>query len=163
MVIYLSTFVASLFRQATRLLVRSPIFYGGLRCANPPYGADSWQQTGWVSAYLVLFMRYHKRVYRSSIASGSQCMQAILLSREEVARRAKQLYESSIRQKVETEENIGKMVIIDIETGDYEVDKTGLQASRNLSKKHPNARLFGIRIGYNVAVSFGGVMERVQK
>ena len=35
-------------------------------------------------------------------------MQAILLSREEVARRGKQLYESSIRQKVEIEENVGK-------------------------------------------------------
>lgn len=90
-------------------------------------------------------------------------MQAILLSREEVARRAKHLYESEIRQTVETEENIGKMVIIDIETGDYEVDKMGLQASRNLSQKHPNARLFGIRIGYNVAISLGGVMERVYK
>lgn len=72
-------------------------------------------------------------------------------------------YENGIRQKIEVEENIGKMIIIDIETGDYEVDKMGLQASRNLSKKHPNARLFGIRIGYNVAVSFGGVMERVDK
>lgn len=59
-------------------------------------------------------------------------MEAILLSREEVARRAKQLYESAIRQKVEVEENIGKMVIIDIETGDYEVDETGLQAAHNL-------------------------------
>jgi len=37
-------------------------------------------------------------------------MQAIFLSREEVAHRARQLYENSIRQKVETEENIGKMV-----------------------------------------------------
>ena len=90
-------------------------------------------------------------------------MQSILLSREEVARRAKELYENSIRQKVELEENIGKMVIIDIETGDYEVDRNGLKASRNLKEKHPNARLFGIRIGYNVAVSFGGVMERVSK
>jgi hypothetical protein len=90
-------------------------------------------------------------------------MQAILLSREEVAQRAKHLYESIIREKVEIEENIGKMVIIDIETGDYEFDKTGLQASRNLSKKHPNARLFGIRIGYNIAVSLGGVMERDHK
>ena len=89
-------------------------------------------------------------------------MQAILLSREEVARRARQLYESSIRQKVETEENIGKMVIIDIETGDYEVDKTGIKAAHNLNTKHPYARLFGICIGYNVAASFGGgVMERV--
>ncbi|MGC9526947.1 MAG: hypothetical protein ACP5D7_15545 [Limnospira sp.] len=90
-------------------------------------------------------------------------MQAILLSREEVARRAKQLYENSIRQQVESENDIGKMVIIDIETGDNEVDETGLQAARNLRKKHPNARLFGIRIGYNVAVSFGGVMERVRQ
>jgi predicted transcriptional regulator len=108
-------------------------------------------------------VRYYGEVQRGSVAIGSQRMQAILLSREEVARRAKQLYENGIRQKVEVEENIGKMVIIDIETGDYEVDKTGLQASRNLSKKHPNARLFGIRIGYNVAVSFGGLMERVDK
>jgi hypothetical protein len=90
-------------------------------------------------------------------------MQAILLSREEVARRAKQLYESGIRQEVETEDNIGKMVIIDIETGAYEVDETGLKAARNLSAKHPYSRLFGICIGYNVAASFGGVMERVNR
>jgi hypothetical protein len=88
-------------------------------------------------------------------------MQAILLSREEVARRAEQLYDSRIRQEVEIEENIGKMVIIDIETGGYEVDETGLQAAHNLYAKHPFARLFGIRIGYNVAASLGGVMERV--
>lgn len=109
------------------------------------------------------FGLYYRGVQQGGVAIGSQVMQAILLSREEVARRAKQLYESSIRQQVEVEENVGKMVIIDIETGDYEVDETGLKASRNLSKKHPNARLFGIRIGYNVAVSFGGVMERVYK
>ncbi|MCY7277344.1 MAG: hypothetical protein LH702_27335 [Phormidesmis sp. CAN_BIN44] len=88
-------------------------------------------------------------------------MQAILLSGEEVAKRANRLYDSEIRQKVETAENIGKMVIIDIGTGDYEVDETGLQAAHNLYAKHPYARLFGIRIGYNVAASLGGVMERV--
>lgn len=88
-------------------------------------------------------------------------MQAILLSSEEVAKRAYQLYESKIRSTVETEANLGKMVIIDIETGDYEVDETGLPAAHNLYAKHPYARLFGIRIGYNVAASLGGVMERV--
>ncbi|WP_293352778.1 MULTISPECIES: hypothetical protein [unclassified Microcoleus] len=88
-------------------------------------------------------------------------MQAILLSSEEVAKRANLLYETKIRQKVETEGNIGKMVIIDIETGDYEVDEMGIQAALNLYAKHPYARLFGIRIGYNVAASLGGVMERV--
>ena len=44
-------------------------------------------------------------------------MQAILLSSEEVAKRAKELYDNGIRQQVETAENIGKMIIIDIETG----------------------------------------------
>jgi hypothetical protein len=90
-------------------------------------------------------------------------MQSIFLSREEVARRAKQVYESSIRHQVEIEENIGKMVIIDIETGEYEIDKTGLKAAHNLIAKHPYARLFGICVGYNVAASLGGVMERVNK
>ena len=42
-----------------------------------------------------------------------------------------------------------------------EVDETGLKASHNLRAKHPYARLFGICIGYNVAASLGGVMERV--
>jgi hypothetical protein len=88
-------------------------------------------------------------------------MQAILLSSEEVAKRAYRIYESKIRQKVETEANIGKMVIINVETGDYEVDGTGLQAAKNLQARSPYARLFGILIGYNVAASFGGVMERV--
>jgi hypothetical protein len=90
-------------------------------------------------------------------------MQTILLSREEVARRARELYGDSIRAQVEVAENIGKMVIIDIETGEYEVDETGLKAAARLRENHPNARLFGIRIGYNVAVSFGGVMERVYR
>jgi hypothetical protein len=44
---------------------------------------------------------------------------------------------------VETDENIGKMVIIDFESGDYKVDKTGLKAARKLSAKHPHSRLFG--------------------
>ncbi|NER24213.1 MAG: hypothetical protein F6J96_26605 [Symploca sp. SIO1C2] len=88
-------------------------------------------------------------------------MQAILLSSEEVAKLAYRIYEGGIRQKVETEENIGKMIIINVETGDYEVDETGLKAAKNLQAKSPYARLFGIRIGYDVAASFGGVMERV--
>jgi hypothetical protein len=53
------------------------------------------------------------------------------------------------------------MVVIKVKTGEYEVDKTGLQAAKNLQVKSPYARLFGIRIGYNVAASFGGLMERV--
>ena len=82
-------------------------------------------------------------------------------SREEVGRIGKALYEQNIRQKVETEQNVGKMVIIEVETGDYEVgDTIGIESAHHLRAKHPDGQLFGMRIGYNVAESFGGVMER---
>ena len=90
-------------------------------------------------------------------------METILLSRQEVAKRAQELYDKTIRSQVECEANIGKMAIIDIETGQYGVDKTGLLSARELRSKNPNARLFGIRIGYKCAVSFGGVLEKVSK
>jgi hypothetical protein len=88
-------------------------------------------------------------------------MPKILVSHEEVGRRAKEMYENTIEQEVNYTENIGKMVIIDIETGDYEVDKDGLYAADILSQRHSDPSLFGIRIGYNVSATIGGVMERV--
>ena len=90
-------------------------------------------------------------------------MQTILLSSEEVAQQAMELYEASIRETVEIEGNIGKMVIIDVETGAYSVDLNGIESARNLRQQNPTARLFGIKIGYNVAASFSGVMERTNK
>ncbi|HLK56365.1 MAG TPA: hypothetical protein VKU00_07360 [Chthonomonadaceae bacterium] len=83
-----------------------------------------------------------------------------MLNRTDVGERGKRLYEQNIRSQVETPENIGKMVIIDVETGEYGVDATGLETSRRLHAKHPDARLFGIRIGYDVADALGGAMER---
>ena len=52
------------------------------------------------------------------------------------------------------------MIIIDIETGDYAIGENDIQAVHTLKAQNPNARLFGIRIGYDVAVSLGGVIER---
>ena len=88
-------------------------------------------------------------------------MQRSQMTGEEVARRGQALYEAAIRSQVETAENIGKMVIIDVETGEYAIDPLGLEASDRLHAKHPGAALYGIRIGYNVAESLGGVLERV--
>ncbi|MEG5031627.1 hypothetical protein [Microcoleus sp. AT3-D2] len=90
-------------------------------------------------------------------------MQTILWNREEVLPRAKHLYESRIRSKIDLEENVGKMVIIDIETGDYKVDENGLHAADYLSAKHPNARLLHLRTGYKLAASLGSVIERFYK
>jgi hypothetical protein len=90
-------------------------------------------------------------------------VQAIFWSVEEVARRAKQFYDNDIRQKVEHGENIGKMIVIDAETGEYGIDKTGVVTALRLKQKNPHARLFTLRIGYDVAVSFGGAIEKIVK
>jgi hypothetical protein len=90
-------------------------------------------------------------------------MQAIFWTLEEVAERAKQFYENGIRQQVECDDHIGKMIVIDAETGEYGIDKTGVETALKLKQKKPNARLFTMRIGYDVAVSFGGAIERTVK
>ncbi len=90
-------------------------------------------------------------------------MQAIFWTMEEVAGRAKQFYENGIRQEVEHGENIGQMIVIDAETGEYGIDSSGVETAIKLKDKNPMARLFTIRIGYDVAVVFGGEMERVAK
>lgn len=53
------------------------------------------------------------------------------------------------------------MVIIDVETGEYEIDERGLAPARRLQSRRPNAALYGKRIGYDVAEALGGVLERV--
>lgn len=67
-----------------------------------------------------------------------------------------------LRPDIETPENIGKMVIMDVDTGEYEIDETGLDAARLLRSRRPDARLFGMRIGYKAAETFGGIRERTE-
>ena len=78
------------------------------------------------------------------------------LSDAEIDRRGQEVYEQDIRGKVETAENIGKQIVIDVETGEYEIDSDGLAASRRLLVKHPEAALFGARIGYDAVYTLGG-------
>ncbi len=80
------------------------------------------------------------------------------LSEVEIDRRGQEMYEQHIRSKVETVGNIGKHIVIDVETGDYEIDSDGLAASRRLLAKHPDAALFGARIGYDAVYALGGAL-----
>jgi hypothetical protein len=83
------------------------------------------------------------------------------LSSEEIKERGETLYEQNIRAQVETEENIGKLVSINIETGEYEIgDDHSLDAPRRLQARHPGTAVYTRRIGYNAAYAIGGVPER---
>ena len=68
-----------------------------------------------------------------------------------------------LRDKIETPENIGKIIIIDVKRGDYEVasDEVGLGETQRLRERHPDPVLYGLRIGYEAVASFDGGLERL--
>lgn len=75
-------------------------------------------------------------------------------SKEELARRGQDLYESQIRPHVEAS-NKGKIVAIDIETGNFEVADNVLPATNRLFERNPDAQPWVIRIGYRAVYHFG--------
>ena len=90
-------------------------------------------------------------------------MSQTALSPRTVGARAKELYKNRLREQIETEDNIGKIVVIDVETGDYEIDADGLAASRRLRERHPDLdadSLYAIRIGYDAVFAIGSVLTR---
>ena len=85
------------------------------------------------------------------------------LSNKDIARQGRELYNTRIAAQVETDDNLGKIIVIDVETGDYEIDTVGMNASERLRAKHPDAALLGLRIGYDAVEGFGGVSPRRSK
>ena len=64
-----------------------------------------------------------------------------------LARMGYEIYENKVRPIVE-EGNKGKLVAIDIESGDYKVDTDTRRASQYLIDKNLDAQIWCVRIGY---------------
>jgi len=75
-------------------------------------------------------------------------------SQEEFARRGEEIYEKEILPRLEGEDP-SKFVLIDIETGDYEVDADELAASDRLLARHPDAQVWFRRVGSRPVRRFG--------
>jgi hypothetical protein len=75
-------------------------------------------------------------------------------SKEEMAKRGQELYESQVRAQVEAG-NEGKIVAIDIETGAFEVDDYVTPATNRLFERYPNAQPWGIRVGHRAVYQVG--------
>jgi hypothetical protein len=75
--------------------------------------------------------------------------------------RAREIY-SGLKNIIETPDRIGQLIVIDLETGDYEIGGEGIEASHRLQARHPGSRLFALRIGYKTVDSFAGMLERTQ-
>ncbi|MBM3242360.1 hypothetical protein FJZ31_39375 [Candidatus Poribacteria bacterium] len=74
---------------------------------------------------------------------------------KEVESKGEAIYEQQIRDKVEPKDK-GKFLVIDIETGEYEIDYDDLLATKRMLARFPNAVLYGLRIGFPSAYRLGG-------
>ena len=75
-------------------------------------------------------------------------------SKEEFAQRGDELYEREIRPHLTTEDE-GKFVVIDIDTGAYEVETDELVASDRLLARYPAAQVWLKRVGSRYVRRFG--------
>jgi hypothetical protein len=82
-------------------------------------------------------------------------------SKEEHARRGTALYQQQVRPQVEAG-NHGKVVALDVDTGDFEVAENTLTASQRLLARHPDAQIWCVRIGYPAVHRVGPRVRTVQ-
>jgi hypothetical protein len=85
-----------------------------------------------------------------------------LPSGREIAKRGQAIYDRAIRALVETTDNVGKIISIDIETGNYEIDENLLEASDRLQGQFPDAIIWAQRIGFNAVYAVGGSLTKVE-
>jgi hypothetical protein len=73
---------------------------------------------------------------------------------EEFARRGMDWYERQVRQRVEGG-NDGKIVGIDVDTGDFEIAEDTLAAAERLLTRRPEAQIWFVRVGHQGVHRFG--------
>jgi hypothetical protein len=104
------------------------------------------------------------RYNESDAATTGGIIMATTAERDErISRIGHEIYETQLRPKVETDENIGKLIAIDIKTGDYEIGDKLITAVERLQARRPDAEIWSERIGYNAVYAVGGSLHRVDR
>ena len=80
----------------------------------------------------------------------------------EITSRGARIYEQKLRSLLEPQ-HVGKYLVIDVESGDYEMDEDHLAASDRAAAKHPGAPLYAMRIGYKAIGRIGGRLTKIKR
>ena len=76
-------------------------------------------------------------------------------SREKFARRGDDVYDRVVAPRLR-EEDLGKFVLMDIDSEDYEIERDEIAASDRLLARRPEARVWFTQAGSRYAHRFGG-------
>ena len=75
-------------------------------------------------------------------------------SSNEIAERGQALYEREIQGSLAASDR-GKILVLDIETGEYELDADGLAAVQRARAKNPDGAFYVLRVGQSAAYRLG--------
>ena len=74
-------------------------------------------------------------------------MKSALPTAEEIVSRGQRIYDDRLRQELELEHH-GKIAVINIETGEYELDSQHRVAAERAHARWPGGLFYAVRIGY---------------
>jgi hypothetical protein len=77
-------------------------------------------------------------------------------SKAEFAKRGEMMYKGRVLPAIDARRDDGKLILIDIETGDYEIDADEMAAAERLRARRPKAQVWMRRIGSKPTRRFGG-------
>ena len=75
-------------------------------------------------------------------------------SRKEIAKRGQALYEREIRDQLDAGAR-GKFLVLDVESGDYELDTNELTALKRARGRRPTGAFYILRVGHPTAYRLG--------
>lgn len=88
-------------------------------------------------------------------------MSAVAENTKSISELGREIYERDLAGRLETEENIGKALVIDVDSGDYEIADDKLQASDRLQKRRRPGRFCYMLVGYDAGGTMGGALHRI--
>ena len=78
-----------------------------------------------------------------------------MYSHDEFAHRGQEIFDRNIRSVLHADDT-GKFVAIDIDSGDYELDRDDFTATERLLARRPNAQIWLLRAGRAATYRIGG-------
>lgn len=71
----------------------------------------------------------------------------ISIDASELAKKGEEIYQKELKNKLE-KDNYGKFVAIEVESKDYFLGETSIEASSKARKKHPDKIFYLVKIGF---------------
>ncbi len=77
------------------------------------------------------------------------------LKAEEIARRGREIYERDIRSEEFDREHRGEFLVVDVTSGEHELDPNEAEAFDRAEDKNPEGLFYLMRVGYRAAHRIG--------